>query len=308
MTLHRVQILDVHVAGEPVRVIVGGGPDLASGPLLARQARLKATSGHFRRAMTSEPRGSELLTCAMLCAPHDPRCQIGALFFDADGWATQPGHAVIGLIAALAHRGDLKPGDHRIDTPQGALEAALREDGTVTLQMEACRRHSKDIAVEIAGRTILGDLAWAGEWFFLTENRPVALTFANLDALTAEAAAIRAALIEKAVPEAATAQIAFLGEAPGVFRRNLALRANGRFDRSPGVACAAAKIACLAEDASLTEQEALRFQSVVGGLIDASYARRNGEIRPQIHARPRVYAETAVILDPSDPFCWGFPI
>lgn len=309
MTLHRVQILDCHVGGEPVRVIVGGGPDLASGPLLARQARFKTTAGHFRRTLTSEPRGSSLLNCAMLCAPHDPTCQIGALFFDADGQAAHPGHGAIGLIAALAHRGDVKPGRHRIDTPGGVVEATLEAGGAVTFHDEPARRRLKDVLVDVPGLgSIQADLAWGGEWVFLTESRPGPLAYAHLDSLRRDAAAIRAALIDQGVPEADGAQIALLSPAPGVERRCLSVRANGGFARSPGVACASAQIARLAADGALAESESWRLQSLVGGLFELSYRVDGEKILPRVTARPRVYAETNLILDPEDPFCWGYPV
>lgn len=309
MTTHRVQIIESHVGGEPVRIVVGGGPDLSSGPLMARQARFKTMGDHFRRALTSEPRGSSLMTGALLCAPHDPTCQIGALFFDAFGQLARPGHGVIGLIGALAHRGDIKPGEHRIDTPNGVAEATLHEDGSVTFHSEPSFRRLKDVAVEVPGLgPILGDLAWGGEWVFLSEAHPGPLTFANIDALGRDASAIRAALIEQGVAEAEGAQIAFLGEAPGVSRRSVALRASGGFDRSPGAACASAKIACLVEDGALAEDQTWRFQSVVGGHILAGHVIQDGKTLPRIRARAQIYAETNVILDLKDPFCWGFPV
>lgn len=309
MSTHHVQILDSHVGGEPVRIVVGGSPDLSSGPLMARQARFKTTADHFRRTLTSEPRGSNLMTGVLLCAPHDPTCQIGALFFDAFGQLTRPGHGVIGLIGALAHRGDIQPGLHRIDTPNGVIEAMLHDDRSVTVHIEPCFRRLKDVAVEIPGLgPILGDLAWGGEWVFLTESHPAPLSFANIEALTRDASAIRAALMEQGVAEAEGAQIAFLGEAPGVSRRSVAVRAVGSFDRSPGAACASAKIACLVEDGALAEDQTWRFQSVVGGQLLAGYALKDGKTLPRIRGLAQIYAETKVILDLNDPFCWGLPV
>lgn len=309
MTIHRVQIIDCHVGGEPVRIVVGGGPDLSSGPLMARQARFRTIGDHFRRALTSEPRGSSLMTGALLCPSHDPTCRFGALFFDAFGHLTRSGHGVIGLIAALAHRGEITPDVHRMDTPGGATEATLHEDGSVTFQGEPSFRRLKDVSIEVPGLDpILGDFAWSGEWVFLTESHPGPLTFANLDGLSRDASMIRVALLQKGVAEAEAAQIAFLGAAPGVSRRSVALRANGGFDRSPGVACTSAKIACLVEDGALAEDQTWRFQSVVGGQILAGYVLQGGKTLPRIRALAQICAETSLILDLNDPFCWGFPV
>lgn len=309
MTTHRVQIIDSHVAGEPVRLVVSGGPDLSSGPLMARQARFKTTGDHFRRALISEPRGSSLMTGAMLCAPHDPSCKIGALFFDESGHVSPPGHGVIGVIASLAHRGDLSAGLHRIDTPQGVAETTLHEDGSVTFYGEPGRRRLKDVAVEVPGLgSIVGDLAWGGAWVFLTESHPGPLTFANLETLTRDGAAIRAALVAQGVPQAEEVQICLIGPAPGVSCRSFTLRPNGAYDRSPGFACASAKIACLIEDGALAKGQSWLFQSIVGGQIEIGYVLTDGNAMPRTRALPKIYAETNVILDLNDPFCWGFPV
>ena len=56
-----VQIIDSHTGGEPTRLIIGGGPELGSGPLAERRRRLSCEFDAFRRAVVCEPRGSVCL-------------------------------------------------------------------------------------------------------------------------------------------------------------------------------------------------------------------------------------------------------
>ncbi len=65
----------------------------------------------------------------------------------------------------------------------------------MTVENVAGYRHRKDVVVEVPGfGVVTGDVAWGGNWFFLTEGAPVALTLANRDALTEYTWAIRQAL------------------------------------------------------------------------------------------------------------------
>ena len=51
-------------------------------------------------------------------------------------------------------------------------------------------------SVEVAGLgRVRGDVAWGGNWFFLTETAPCDLTRANVGELTRAATAIRDALV-----------------------------------------------------------------------------------------------------------------
>jgi proline racemase len=48
-------------------------------------------------------------------------------------------------------------------------------------------------------------------------------------------------------------------------------------------------------------------ESIVGSIFRAKYSRRGEEIIPTITGSAHVMGEGTLILDPQDPFCWGFP-
>ena len=47
--LKKIRVVDSHTGGEPTRVVIDGGPDLGTGDMAARLARLRATSTRFVR-------------------------------------------------------------------------------------------------------------------------------------------------------------------------------------------------------------------------------------------------------------------
>ena len=51
-----------------------------------------------------------------------------------------------------------------------------------------------------------------------------------------------------------------------------------------------------------------RQESILGSVFEGSVELRGEEIIPSITGRAWVTAESTLLLDESDPFCWGFPV
>ena len=193
------RVIDSHTEGEPTRVIVDGGPPLGDGPLAGRRDRFKAEFDHVRRFAVNEPRGHDAIVGALLCEPHDKSCAAGVIYFNNVGYIGMCGHGTIGLAVTLAHMGRLKPGRHRFETPVGVVGVELIDDCTATVENVESYRFAEAVSVEVEGLgTVRGDVAWGGNWFFLTSFAPCDLEFANVGALTAAATAISDALKPKA--------------------------------------------------------------------------------------------------------------
>jgi 4-hydroxyproline epimerase len=95
---------------------------------------------------------------------------------------------------------------------------------------------------------------------------------------------------------------------PGVHSRNFVLCPGKAYDRSPCGTGTSAKLACLAADGKLAEDEAWIQQSLIGSTFVGRYRwrdRAKGEITPTITGRAHVTGETLLHLDPEDQFCWG---
>src|SRR5690349_3594169 len=124
-----------------------GGPDLGDGPLTERVQRFREQFDHYRSAIVSEPRGSDVIVGALLCKPHRADCQIGVIYFNNVGYLGMCGHGTIGLVASLAHAGKLAPGVVRIDTPVGPVAAQLHADGRIDVGNVPSYRKAKGVEV-----------------------------------------------------------------------------------------------------------------------------------------------------------------
>ena len=310
----RICVVDSHTGGEPTRVVLSGGPDLGPGSLFERRARFAREHDAFRAALVNEPRGSDAIVGALLCAPADPACDIGAIFFNNVGYLGMCGHATIGLVATLAHLGRLAPGDVRIDTPVGPVTATLDPAGPVTVRNVPGFRHRASVPVEVPGFGVFtGDIAWGGNWFYLVHGEsPIPLSMTRLVELTDLTWRIRRALAAAHITGADYAEIDHIElfappHNPRAHSRNFVLCPGGIYDRSPCGTGTSAKLACLYVDGKLAEGQTWVQESVTGSLFEGHVRIIDGAIIPFIKGSAYITAEADLVLDERDPFCCGIP-
>ena len=310
----RVQIVDSHTGGEPTRLVINGAPDLGPGTIAERLLNFRQNHDRFRSAVVNEPRGADAIVGALLLPPSDPACQLGVIFFNNVGYLGMCGHGTIGLCATLAQLNRLPLGDVRIETPVGPVTARLHSPTEVTVQNVPSYRYVKNVTLDVPGLGLItGDIAYGGNWFFFVKGScPVGLTLRHLDELTGITWRIRRALEQNGITGAAGAPIDHIElfaspENPRAHLRNFVLCPGKSYDRSPCGTGTSAKMACLYADEQLKPGETFIQESICGSLFEGSIEIVNGEIIPSIKGSAYVTAESELILNPDDPFCWGIP-
>lgn len=310
-SIERVQVIDTHTGGEPTRVVVAGGPDLGTGPLVQRRALLRERFDHFRSALVNEPRGSDVMVGALVCQPVDKSCAAGVIFFNNAGYLGMCGHGTIGVMVALGHAGRLKAGQHRLETPVGVVGIEYDGANQVALENVPSYRHAAGVTIDVDGLgAITGDVAWGGNWFFLVSEHGQELELANVDRLTDIAWRIRQALWRAGVTGADGQEIDHI-ELFGPPRnaaadsRSFVLCPGKAYDRSPCGTGTSAKLACLVADGKLKPGQVWRQESIVGSMFEGSVRVEDGQIIPRICGAAYVNAEATLILNQRDPFCMG---
>jgi 4-hydroxyproline epimerase len=304
-----VRVIDSHTGGEPTRLVLDGGPDLGSGPLAERRDRFRAQFDAYRSALVNEPRGSEPLVGALLVSPHRADCDLGVIFFNNVGFLGMCGHGTIGLVASLHFAGRLAPGSVRIDTPVGAVQARLHEDGEVSVENVTSHRIARGVRVQLPdGSSVSGDVAWGGNWFYLLTDHGQRLDLDSLDSLTDFTRRVRAAVNAAGYSQVDHVELFGPAAVSAARSRNFVLCPGNAYDRSPCGTGLSAKLACLAADGGLDENEPWVQESIIGSTFEGRYRwsdRAKGEIVPTIRGRAHVTAEASLHFDPADPFCWG---
>ncbi|WP_127159085.1 proline racemase family protein [Xanthomonas arboricola] len=309
--MHTIDVIDSHTAGEPTRVVLSGFPDLGDGDLAQCRERFGRDFDQWRSAIACEPRGSDTMVGALLLPARDPSACTGVIFFNNVGYLGMCGHGTIGVVRTLAELGRIAPGQHRIETPVGTVGVELAEDGTVSVDNVDSYRVATDVDVNVPGYgPVRGDVAWGGNWFFITGQAPCALDLAHQRELTAYTEAIRLALEAAGITGEAGGEIDHIeinGSAPdgsGV-ARNFVLCPGLAYDRSPCGTGTSAKLACLAADGKLAEGERWVQQGILGSAFEGSYRLSRRGIAPRISGHAYITARAQLLIDPADPFAWG---
>ena len=293
-------------------MVLEGGPDLGSGPLSERVDRLAAGHDDFRQSVILEPRGSDAMVGALLCAPSHDDCATGVVFFNNAGYLGMCGHGAMGVAVTLAYLGRVKPGNIRIETPVGVVGVTLTGANRATVENVSSYCYRRDVVVDVPGLgEVCGDIAWGGNWFFLVDQAPSELTLENEPALTRAALRVKDALRAEGITGEGNAEIdhiEFFGPpaAGDAHSRNFVLCPGNAYDRSPCGTGTSAKLACLAERGELAPGERWVQESVIGSRFVASYRRSaEGEIIPSISGRAYVCAESILVRQAGDPFANG---
>ena len=318
--MKRIPFLDSHTGGEPTRLISEGFPPLGPGTVAEQLATLEQHD-NFRTQVLCEPRGNDVMVGALLVPPADPTCQLGVIFFNNVGYLGMCGHGTIGLVASLSYQGKITPGTYRIETPVGVVEATLHnptpgpspESGgeypnKVSVRNIPAYRLLEHIAVQIDGRTIHGDVAWGGNWFFLCHDHGLEISLKNLEQLTEFAWRVREIYTQMgitAIDGHEIDHVELFGPSPDADSQSFVLCPGKAYDRSPCGTGTSAKLACLTADGKLAEGQVWRQQPIVGSIFEGSVQIQDGNIIPTITGEAWVMGEGQLLIDERDPFGEG---
>jgi 4-hydroxyproline epimerase len=306
------RVIDSHTGGEPTRIVIEGGPDLGSGSMAERRRRFARDFDHIRRSVLLEPRGFDAMVGGILCKPVDPNSAAGIIFFNNAGMLGMCGHGTIGLAVTLRHLGLIGQGQHHVETPVGPVSFDLLSARKAAIINVPSYRLMKDVVVDVPGLgPVKGDVAWGGNWFFLTKDSPCAVAPENITALTQASEMMRHALAEAGVrgTDGEIDHIEIFGKpGEGADSRSFVLCPGGAYDRSPCGTGTSAKLACLAAEGLLQPGAIWVQESVIGSRFEASYQPLpNGQIQPTIIGEAFITMDATIIRDPVDPFRDGIP-
>ena len=307
-----VEVVDSHTEGEPTRVVIAGWPQPEGATMAERRAFLIQHQDRLRQAVVCEPRGHDAIVGALITPPVVAGSASGVIFFNNAGALGMCGHGLIGLVRTLEFLGRLGPGPLRIDTPVGTVGAVLEAECAVTIENVPAFCHARDVALDVPGLgRVTGDVAWGGNWFFLTELEAPPLELANAAALTDATARILEALRAQRVTGRDGGEIDHV-ELFGPPRRkdadsrNFVLCPGLAYDRSPCGTGTSAKMAVLAARGKLAPGERWRQESITGSLFEGWLEDRNGILVPFVRGRAYVTGRAALFFGASDPFREGF--
>jgi proline racemase len=279
-----------------------------------RRDLMRHGQDELRAAVVREPRGHDAIVGALLTPPVSPDSTAGVVFFNDVGYLGMCGHGLIGVVRTLEFLGRIGPGTVRIDTPVGTVNAELHDDGAVTIENVAAYLHHADVELEVKGFGRLhGDVAYGGNWFFITDAAAAPLDMTNVRDLMAFTMAVRDALDRQGITGANGARVDHVELSGAPVRtdadsRNFVLCPGAAYDRSPCGTGTSAKMAVLHARGALALGERWRQESITGGLFTGWLSQRDGALIPHISGRAFITARSTLLFDDADPFRFGIPV
>lgn len=309
----RVRFVDSHTGGEPTRVILEGGPELQGASMADRRQDFSERFDGFRSSVVNEPRGSDVLVGALLTPPVTEGALAGVIFFNNVDMLGMCGHGTMGLVETLRYLGRIEPGEVRFDTAVGPVKATLHESGEVSFENVPAYRFAKEVAVTLEdGTRVMGDVAWGGNWFYLCQDHGQELAYQRVVELTDFSWRVRRALEQAGITGANGGiidHIELLGppQLQGAHAKNFVLCPGGAYDRSPCGTGTSAKLACLAADGKLREDEEFVIESITGSTFRGSFRTLEDSLIPTVTGRAWVMAEGELLFEDADPLTEGLP-
>ena len=330
----RIQTIDAHTAGEPLRLIVGGFPTVEGTTILEQREFVREHCDHLRRALMLEPRGHADMYGALLTPPEHAGSHAGILFMHNEGYSTMCGHGVIAVTTIAIERNLImrRPeadGSVRLtlDSPAGPIQAtaALDDAGRVTSvrfrNVPSFVLHAA-LPVRVGVREVRADIAFGGAFYAIVDSESVGIPIIpeRLADLRRAGMEIKHA-VEKAIavehPLEPQLQgiygTIFTGPASdeGADLRNVTIFADAEVDRSPCGTGTAAVMAVLAEMGMLMEDVVFTHESIIGTRFRGRLAGRTtvGELAaiiPEIEGEAYITGENTLLIDERDPLKFGF--
>ncbi|HNH06810.1 MAG TPA: proline racemase family protein, partial [Anaerolineales bacterium] len=178
----------------------------------------------------------------------------------------------------------------------------------VSVQNIPAYRHLTHIPVTVDGKTVHGDVAYGGNWFFLVHDHGLEVNMQNLEALTDFSWRVREQLTANGITGANGAEIdhvELFASTPEADSKSFVLCPGKAYDRSPCGTGTSAKLACLYGDGKLQVGQIWKQQSVVGSIFEGSIQIQDNRIIPTITGEAWVMSEGTILVDERDPFGSG---
>jgi trans-L-3-hydroxyproline dehydratase len=327
----RLTTIDAHTAGEPLRVVTGGFPELPGDTILAKRRYAREHCDNLRKTLILEPRGHADMYGCVLTPPVTPDGDIGVLFLHNEGFSTMCGHGIIGLVKVGLDCGLIDADEKsriQIDTPAGRVSAAASiENGRVTgvsfLNVPSfVMALDEVIDVESLGEVRV-DVAFGGAFYAYVDAPSLGLELRGTNTSEIIDAGMR---IKRAVADrqlirhpGGEPDLDFLYgtifveriEAGGVHSRNVCVFAEGEIDRSPTGTGVSGRAAIHHARRELQADEWITIESLIGTQFQVRVYETTEiagvlAVVPEVRGTAHIMGRNEFLIDPDDPLAEGF--
>jgi len=329
---HILACIDGHTCGNPVRLVIGGGPLLHGATMSEKRQDFLARHDWVRRSLMFEPRGHDAMSGAVLYPPLRTDCDIAILYIETTGCLPMCGHGTIGSVTFALEHGLVAPREEGVvalDAPAGRVTASFVRDGA---HIDSVRLHNVPsylalegvpVTVEGLGELVV-DIAYGGNFYAIVDPQR---NFAGLEAVSVDWLLRWSPVVRRRVNEAASVthpddptirgvtHVQWTGAPrdPAAHGRNAVFYGDRAIDRSPCGTGTSARMAQLAAKGRLAVGDAFIHESVIGTLFDgrveaAARVGNHAAIAPSVSGWARMTGFNTIFVDSRDPLAGGFSL
>jgi proline racemase len=341
----RIHAIDLHAAGEPGRVIVGGVDDVPGASMFDKMAWLQANRDDIRLRMLREPRGYPAANCNLLLPPTLPDADAGYVIMEQVEYPGMSGTNTMCVVTALLETGILPMAEPvtelTLEAPAGLIRvradcAAGKVTGVTFRNVPAFATHL-DEAVEVPQLgTVVVDVAYGGMFYVIADAGQFGLNLTPDEGrdIVRITEMIKAAANEQ-LPVVHPNQPGFAGitigqlsgpaHDPSNAMRNVVTVSTGTLDwerpstwtgaidRSPCGTGTSARMAVLHAKGRLGLNEAFRHEGILGTvftgrLVEETTVGERHAVVPTITGTAWITGFATYVFDPADPFAEGFTV
>lgn len=319
---------DMHTAGEPVRIVTGGYPELEGATILEKRRQARERYDHLRRAMMFEPRGHEGMYGVIPVKPSVPGAVLGVLFTHHEGYSTMCGHATVALGRWIVDQGLVAKTEpvtrFVMEAPCGplAMECAIEQGEVtgVTFESVPAFVEARDEPYDVPGYgRIVTDIAYGGAYYAILPASRFGLDLFEtpvaklVDAAAALTDTIRA---QRKITHPDADDLGFLygtivTDEAGVdaASANLCVFAERQIDRAPTGSGVTARMALDHAKGLIVPGVTRRFYGIAGVPFDGRITRVEGStVRVAVSGQGYYAGEGTFIIETDDALGHGFEL
>lgn len=325
--------VDAHTAGNPVRVVTGGGPDLKGETMNARREHFIAEYDWIRTGLMFEPRGHDVMSGSILYPALREDVDGSILFIETSGCLPMCGHGTIGTVTVMVEEGLVTPrtpGRLRLEVPAGIIECAYEQDAaghvtSVKITNVPSFLYARDLEIDLPGVGPLKfDVAYGGNFYAIFDPQPGFADMAQFSAFEIQqlSPVARRLINEKYSfqhPEFPTINglrhVMWTGSPrhPEADGRNAVFYGEKAIDRSPCGTGTSARLAQKFGKGELAVGQSFVHESIIGSLF---HGKVEAEVQvgpyrgmvPSIAGQAWITGYNTIFLDDRDPFVQGFTV
>ncbi|WP_190808528.1 4-hydroxyproline epimerase [Flagellimonas sp. S3867] len=335
MSVHTFKCIDAHTCGNPVRLVVEGGPLLKGDTMEEKRQHFLKEYDWIRTGLMFEPRGHDMMSGSILYPPHDPENDVAVLFIETSGCLPMCGHGTIGTITIALEEGLIRPkipGRIKMEAPAGLVEIEYHQPDKKVEWVKLTNVKSYLAADGLTvDSSVLGelvfDVGFGGNFYAIVDPQ---LNFSGIQDFTASELIGYSREIRKKINEKypkhfihpenpninQVSHILWTG-APihkGSSGRNAVFYGDKAIDRSPCGTGTSARMAQLHAKGELKLSEEYVHESYIGskfvGKVEQE-ALLNGKraIVPSVQGWAKIYGRNTITIDTEDdPYAHGFQV